>query len=116
MDGNGSAGELIGPTLLCVPVVTEPGEQLLFHGHPSWRSMVDLHLKSVLAAVITGVITGLATAVSSGHVQVGWVVGVVLLVLLLAFLAGLIRRKATTYTITSQRLTIRIGLLSRELH
>jgi uncharacterized membrane protein YdbT with pleckstrin-like domain len=33
-----------------------------------------------------------------------------------AVLVAFIRRKATRYTITSQRLTIRLGLLSRELH
>jgi uncharacterized membrane protein YdbT with pleckstrin-like domain len=97
-------------------VVTDPGEQLLFHGHPSWRSMLDLHLKGLLVAIVAGVIAGLASAVADGSVQVPWVVGTVLAVLAVAVLVAFIRRKATRYTITSQRLTIRLGLLSRELH
>jgi uncharacterized membrane protein YdbT with pleckstrin-like domain len=97
-------------------VVTEPGEQLLFHGHPSWLSMLSLHVKGLLAAILAGVIAGLASAVAKGSVQVVWVVGVVLAVLAIEFVVALIRRLATTYTITSQRLTIRFGLLSRELH
>jgi uncharacterized membrane protein YdbT with pleckstrin-like domain len=97
-------------------VVTEPGEQLLFHGHPSWRSMIDLHLKGLAAAIVIGVIVGLASAVAKGSVQVAWVVVAVVAVLAVAALVAFIRRRATTYTITSNRLTIRLGLLSRELH
>ncbi|MFL5824332.1 MAG: PH domain-containing protein [Solirubrobacteraceae bacterium] len=97
-------------------MVTEPGEQLLFHGHPSWRSMFSLHLKGLLVAIGVGVVVGLASAAAKGSVQVPWVVAAVLIVLLIAFLIALIRRLATTYTITSRRLTIRFGLLSRDLH
>jgi uncharacterized membrane protein YdbT with pleckstrin-like domain len=97
-------------------VVTEPGEQVFFHGHPSWLSMLDLLVKSVLAAVLVGVIAGVASAVVSSHVVVGWVIGPVLVVLGLSLLVAFVRRQATTYTITSQRLTVQLGLLSRELH
>jgi uncharacterized membrane protein YdbT with pleckstrin-like domain len=97
-------------------VVPEPGEQVFFHGHPSWLSMLDLHVKGVIAAVIAGVIAGLASAVAKASLQVGWVVTTVLAVLAVAVLVALARRKATTYTITSQRLTVQLGLLSREMH
>ncbi len=40
----------------------------------------------------------------------------VLVVFVVVLVWGLIRRIATTYTITNRRLTIRSGLLSRELH
>jgi uncharacterized membrane protein YdbT with pleckstrin-like domain len=78
--------------------------------------MIDLHLKGLLAAVAAGVLAGLASAEADGRVQVAWVVGAVLAVVALAALIASIRRSATTYTITSERLTIRLGLLSRELH
>src|SRR3954447_8963523 len=116
MDCKERADAVTRPTLLCAPVVTDPGEQLLFHGHPSWRSMFSLHAKGLLVAIVVGVVVGLASAVAKGSVQVAWVVGAVLAVLVIAFLIALIRRLATTYTITTQRLTIRFGLLSRELH
>lgn len=103
-------------TLLWAPVVPEPGEQVFFHGHPSWRSMFSLHLKGFTAAVMAGVIVGLASALAKNHVQVAWVVPAVLAVLAVSILIALVRRLATTYTITSQRLTIRLGLVSRELH
>jgi uncharacterized membrane protein YdbT with pleckstrin-like domain len=78
--------------------------------------MLDVHLKGLLAAVAAGVIVGLVSAVIKGKVQVAWVVAAVLVVLALTALVAFIRRMATTYTITSHRLTIRLGLLSRQLH
>lgn len=78
--------------------------------------MLAFHLKGVLAAVLAGAAAGIATASASGHVQDGWVVAGVLLVFAIVILVGVIRRLATTYTITNRRLTIDIGLLSRDLH
>jgi uncharacterized membrane protein YdbT with pleckstrin-like domain len=97
-------------------VVPESGEQVFFHGHPSWLSMLVFHIKAILAAVLAGVIAGVVTALANSHVQLGWVIVAVLVVLGLALLVGFVRRQATTYTITSQRLTVQLGLLSRELH
>jgi uncharacterized membrane protein YdbT with pleckstrin-like domain len=97
-------------------VDSETGEEVLFHGHPSWRSMLALHLKGLLAAIAVGVIVGLISAAVKDSVQVPWVVAAVLVVLAIAFLIAFIRRIATTYTITSHKMTIRLGLLSRQLH
>jgi uncharacterized membrane protein YdbT with pleckstrin-like domain len=94
----------------------EPGEQVFFHGHPSWRSMLAFYVRGLLAAVAAGVIAGIATRISDHSVSVPWVAAAVLVVFLVVLAWGLIRRIATTYTITNRRLTIRSGLLSRELH
>jgi uncharacterized membrane protein YdbT with pleckstrin-like domain len=94
----------------------EPGEQVFFHGHPSWRSILDFYLKGLIGAVLAGAVAGIVTAIVSGHVQVGWIVAAVLVVFVAVLVAGLIKRVQTTYTITNQRLTIDTGLLSRELH
>jgi uncharacterized membrane protein YdbT with pleckstrin-like domain len=94
----------------------EPGEQVFFHGHPSWRSMLAFYLRGLLAAVLAGVIAGIVTRLAGGSVEVVWVAAAVLVVFLVVLAWGLIRRVATTYTITNRRLTIRTGLLSRELH
>lgn len=80
------------------------------------RSMLDLHLKGLLAAVAAGVIVGLISAAIKSSVQVAWVVAAVLVVLAITALLAFIRRMSTTYTITSHRLTIRLGILSRQLH
>jgi uncharacterized membrane protein YdbT with pleckstrin-like domain len=94
----------------------EPHEQVFFHGHPSWRSILEFYVKGVLLAVVAGVIAGIVTAVAGGHVQDGWVVAAVLVVFVVVVLGGLIRLLATTYTITNERLTIDVGLLSRDVH
>lgn len=80
--------------------------------------MIDLHLKGLVIAVIVGAVVGVVSALSHHphHVQVPWVVAAVLVVLAVTFLIGLVRRLATTYTISSHRLTIRLGLLSKEQH
>jgi uncharacterized membrane protein YdbT with pleckstrin-like domain len=62
------------------------------------------------------VIAGIVTAIASGHVQVGWIIAAVAVVLVVVLLSGLLERRRTTYTITSQRLTIQKGLVAKELH
>lgn len=94
----------------------EPGEEVFFHGHPSWRSMIAFYIKGLVAAVIAGAIAGIVTRIASGSVSVPWVVVVVLLVFVSTVVVGLVRRISTTYTITNRRLTIETGLLSRDLH
>jgi uncharacterized membrane protein YdbT with pleckstrin-like domain len=94
----------------------EPGEEVFFHGHPSWRSMLAFYLRGLLTAIVAGVISGVVTRIANGGVQAGWVGTAVLVIFLVVLLWGLIRRISTTYTITNRRLTIRSGLLSREMH
>jgi uncharacterized membrane protein YdbT with pleckstrin-like domain len=91
-------------------------EQILFHGHPSWRSILGFYVKGFLTAVVLGAIAGVLSDVADGSVQSGWVTAVVILVLALVVLTGFLRRVATTYTITDQRLTIARGLLGRDVH
>ena len=91
-------------------------EQVFFHGHPSWRSAIDFYTKGIAAAVIAGAVAGFVTAIASGHIQVGWIVAAVLVGFALVLTGGVIARMRTTYTITSERLTIQRGFLGRELH
>jgi uncharacterized membrane protein YdbT with pleckstrin-like domain len=78
--------------------------------------MLAFYLRGLLAAVLAGVIAGIATRLAGGSVDVVWVAAAVLVVFVVVLAWGLLRRIATTYTITNRRLTIRSGLLSRELH
>lgn len=93
----------------------EPHEQVFFHGHPSWRAILDFYAKGIAGAAVAGVVAGLVTAVAAGHVQVGWIVAVVLVCFLVVLIVGAIKRARTTYTITNERLTIDEGLLSRNV-
>ena len=78
--------------------------------------MLGFHLKGLVSAVLAGAIAGVVTASAGGKVQVPWVILAVLVVFGAGLVVGLVRRLQTTYTITSQRLTIDRGLLSREMH
>ena len=102
--------------LIFPPMDPEPGEEIFFHGHPSWRSMLTFYIKGFFAAIVAGVIAGIVTRIAGGSVSVPLVIAVVLIVFVIVVVTGLIRRAATTYTITNRRLTIDIGLLSRTLH
>ena len=82
-------------------------ENVIYSGHPSWRSMLDFHLAGLLLAAVGGAIAKLATN------NWGIAIAVAAGVLALSLLIGLIRRVATHYTISDRRLHIRSGILSR---
>ncbi|MDQ6730030.1 MAG: PH domain-containing protein [Actinomycetota bacterium] len=94
----------------------EPGEIVLFDGHPSWLSLSGLLGRGLLLAVAAGVLAGLITVISAGHVQVGWVIVGVAVVFVALFARAQLRRLQTTYAITNRRLTIETGILARDLH
>ena len=85
-----------------------PGESIVFEGHPSWRALLAFYIGGVAAAVAVGVIAGLIWSWS-----VGFLVGVVLLAAALAF--GFVKRMSTTYLVSTQRLYIRRGILSKRM-
>jgi membrane protein YdbS with pleckstrin-like domain len=85
-----------------------PGEQLVFEGHPSWRATVPFYLKGFAAALVLGAIAWFALSDTAGVLVA--VAGIALTVL-----AGLVVRMATVYVITSEKLYIRRGLLARRV-
>jgi uncharacterized membrane protein YdbT with pleckstrin-like domain len=89
------------------------GEKLIWEGHPTWRSTLSFYLLWGLLALIPVVVVSLVV----GLTDVDWPVwiGVVLTLalLVLVLLVGWARRVFTQYTITTQRLSIRRGVLSK---
>ena len=92
-----------------------PGEQVLFEGHPSWRSILAFYIKGILIAAALGVVIALITRVLDDDVNEGLVFLVVLVAIAITVLVGFVKRVATTYTITDRRLNIKRGLISREI-
>ena len=85
-----------------------PGEQVVFEGHPSWRALLSFYIGGIAGAAAIGVIVALLAST-----VVGVLVGAVLIGLVLV--VGLFRRMTTTYMVSTQRLYIRRGLLSKRV-
>jgi uncharacterized membrane protein YdbT with pleckstrin-like domain len=83
-----------------------PGEQVVFAGRPSWRSLLKIYVGGLVLAGLVGAIAALVGTVALG-VAVG--VGVYLVVLVVGFF----KRLGTRYVVSTQRLYIRRGLLSK---
>jgi uncharacterized membrane protein YdbT with pleckstrin-like domain len=96
-------------------MVATSEEQVLFNGHPSWRSILGLYVRGWIGTVVVAVLVASVTDIAARHVEIGWVVIAVAVSLCTVLLAGLVKRKRTLYTITTQRLTIRAGLLARDV-
>jgi uncharacterized membrane protein YdbT with pleckstrin-like domain len=83
-----------------------PGEQVVFEGHPSWRGLLSFYIGGVAGALALAVLIGLVTSFA-----VGVIAGIVLVAAVLGF--GFVKRMATTYLVSTQRLYIRRGLLAK---
>jgi uncharacterized membrane protein YdbT with pleckstrin-like domain len=87
----------------------QPGERVIYEGHPSWRAILDFYLKGfLLTAVICAIFQFIAD--EAGTTTLIAIVGVSLTIL-----AGFIKRVATSYTITDRRLHIKRGIVSRTI-
>ena len=85
-----------------------PGESLIFQGRPSWRSILSFYFLGLIAAAAAGVIGALAASVGVG-IAIGAGVFVV------ALIAGWLKRVFTRYTITTRRLRVQRGVLTRQV-
>jgi uncharacterized membrane protein YdbT with pleckstrin-like domain len=86
-----------------------PGEQVMFQGHPSWRAIIGFYVKGLLIVIAICVVVRLVKN-DAGLVALVALVGVAIVVL-----AGLIKRITVHYTITTRRLHIKRGIISREI-
>jgi uncharacterized membrane protein YdbT with pleckstrin-like domain len=85
-----------------------PGEEIVFEGRPVWRSIVSFYIFGLVGSIVIGVIVALVASTAVG-------VAVFLVLFALDVLIGFIRRVSTQYTITSQRLRIQRGILSKHI-
>ena len=85
-----------------------PGEEIIYEGHPSWRSILGYYIKGLFGALVVG---GIGYALDG----IGLAIGLFLLIEALVLAAGFIKRFATVYTITTQRLRIKHGIIARHV-
>jgi uncharacterized membrane protein YdbT with pleckstrin-like domain len=89
-------------------VELHPGEVVVFEGHPSWRAILGFYFTGLIGAAVVGAVVALAVGA-----PLGAAVGVALFALVIV--VGLIRRWATDYMVSNQRLYIRHGILSKHI-
>lgn len=86
----------------------QPGEEIVFQGHPTWRATPSFAVKGLVFVAIA-VVVGFLVAEALGA-GIAAFVGVDLLIV-----TAILKRNATHYVITNQRLHIRRGLLARHV-
>lgn len=90
--------------------VLAPGEKVVRHLHPHWLTMF---LPALLGVLVVGVAAGALVLLPPGSPLV-WVVLVVALVVLLVAVAGpYLRWRATHYVVTTHRIMVRRGVLTK---
>lgn len=89
-----------------------PQETLIWSGRPSWRAALSFHAKGV---ALSGVAFGLVLLLRWAGVSLSLYWGVLVLVVgvALTIAASFVLRYFTQYTITTKRLHIRRGILSK---
>ena len=92
-----------------------PGEQVIFEGHPSWRSIIGFYIKGILITAALALVVGLVTMVVGDEVDKGLVTIIAVAGVAITILTGFIKRIATDYVITDRRLHIKRGIVSRDI-
>ncbi|MCY7301566.1 MAG: PH domain-containing protein [Thermoleophilia bacterium] len=87
-------------------------ETMIWEGHPTWRAMLSFHVKWFAATLV---LFGLLLLVRAIGVDLSYaLIGAILLVGLgVTIVVGWLQRFFTQYTITTKRLNIRSGILSK---
>ncbi|MGB0872828.1 MAG: PH domain-containing protein [Solirubrobacterales bacterium] len=85
-----------------------PGEEAVFKGHPSWRGVLAFYVKGTLGALAVAAVLYFVDSTTTAVLAFLVIFGVTVLV-------GFIMRMFTVYTITTERLSIRTGILSKHV-
>jgi uncharacterized membrane protein YdbT with pleckstrin-like domain len=85
-----------------------PGEVVVFEGHPSWRAVLSFYIGGFAGALVIGAVVWFAVSDVLGVV-------VALVLIALVILAGIVKRWATDYMVSNQRLYIRRGIFSKHV-
>ena len=92
-----------------------PGEQVIFEGHPSWRSILGFYVKGILITAAVALLVGAVTSLLGDEADRGLVTIVAVAGVAATVLIGFVKRVATDYVITDRRLHIKRGIVSRTI-
>jgi uncharacterized membrane protein YdbT with pleckstrin-like domain len=95
---------------------TLQGETVVWKGHPSWKALLLYYVKWTLVSLVPAALWVLLDSVMSDPPSPSLFALVTVCGLVLTYGVGWIRRATTRYTITSSRIHIRTGIVSRREH
>ena len=90
------------------------GEEVIWTGHPTWKGTLGWYVRAVPVVLIPIIVVYVLRALDLGSgisLTKWWLITIALLVIV--GVIDVVRRAATVYTVTTQRLHIRRGILSR---
>lgn len=89
------------------------GEQVIWRGTPSWKSLILYYVKWTVVSLLPVGLWVILNSTMSDPPSATLFAAVTVLGLVLTFGIGWIKRSTTRYVITDRRIQIRTGLLSR---
>jgi uncharacterized membrane protein YdbT with pleckstrin-like domain len=93
----------------------QQGENVIYEGHPSWRSILHFYILGILAVLVVAAAAAGVSQIVEDEVKPAWVAIAAIAAFLVLVLIGWLKRIATDYMITDRRLIIRRGILSRHI-
>ncbi len=106
---------------IAASAATVAAEETLWRGSPSWHVLIGKVALMIVAVIVIPVAAVLVSRVGSPEmsgniITVGeWLTVLVMAWLIIAFIIAMMRLQSTLYTITSQRIMIEQGMLSKSL-
>jgi uncharacterized membrane protein YdbT with pleckstrin-like domain len=94
---------------------TLQGEELIWTGHPSWRMLMIYYVKYTIVSLIPAAIWVLLNA-AGVDVSSAIFFGATVVALICTYVIGWLRLRTTAYTLTSTRIHVRTGIVSRQEH
>jgi uncharacterized membrane protein YdbT with pleckstrin-like domain len=90
-----------------------PGEQLIWKGKPTWRATMSFYLLWGLLALVPLAVILVVRATTDATWPIWLAIVITVGLLAIVLLVGWIRRFFTQYTVTTKRMSIREGILSK---
>jgi uncharacterized membrane protein YdbT with pleckstrin-like domain len=88
------------------------GERVLWHGNPSWKSLLLFYVKWTIISLIPLALWYLWDA-TADDAPSAILVTLTVLALVATFVGGWIKRATTRYRVTDKRINVRTGLIAR---
>src|SRR4051812_20843712 len=87
-------------------------EVMIWEGHPTWRAMLAFHLKGFAAAAVAVLFLMFLDWIGV-DISATFITAVAIVIIAVTILAGWVSRFFTEYAISTKRLHIRRGILSK---